>query len=165
MAAVEGYLGLVRLGSWTRSPWLAGLWVVLAKACEWWFMPLSPLFYGLLFFTVVNACVHRERSGNWPSSAISEWLRRVGVFSYSLYLCHPVVQNVMAHVFRSYGPVQHDSPVVRMAVAVVEFLLMLVASYGVGRVFYRLVEVHFVPKASGKSQRRAAVRTSGEMPA
>jgi peptidoglycan/LPS O-acetylase OafA/YrhL len=96
--AVEGALGAVTLPRWCREPILVLFWGVAAWGSQRWFEPLAPLLWGLVFFTLLNALVHREIEGRWPRHAWLQWLERVGLFSYSLYLVHHPVRGLVKHV-------------------------------------------------------------------
>src|SRR5262249_20277933 len=88
MLAVEGALGLVRLPSWTRQLALVPVWIGLAVYADVHVLTLSPLCWGMSFFTLINWAVTKDLRGRWPLVRGVEWLRRTGIISYSIYLTH-----------------------------------------------------------------------------
>jgi peptidoglycan/LPS O-acetylase OafA/YrhL len=105
--SVEAAFGLVALPSWTRRLRVAGVLLSIASLMVWaqnyWLGPglLNDLIWfgaepvwGAGFFVLVNCLVAREQRGElmlrWP--AVVRWFAGVGLFSYSLYLTHEIVE-------------------------------------------------------------------------
>ena len=105
--SVEAAFGLIALPSWTRRLPVAGVLLAMASLMVWaqnyWLGPglLNDLIWfgaepvwGAGFFVLVNYLVAREQRGKlllrWP--AVVKWFAGVGVFSYSLYLTHEIVE-------------------------------------------------------------------------
>ena len=105
--SVEAAFGLIALPSWTRRLPVAGLLLSIASLLVWaqnyWLGPglLNDLIWfgaepvwGGGFFVLVNNLVAREQRGalllRWPAAIT--WFAAVGVFSYSLYLTHEIVE-------------------------------------------------------------------------
>jgi peptidoglycan/LPS O-acetylase OafA/YrhL len=105
--SVEAAFGLVALPSWTRRLPVAGVLLAIASLMVWaqnyWLGPglLNDLIWfgaepvwGAGFFVLVNYLVAREQRGElmlrWP--AVVRWFAGVGLFSYSLYLTHEIVE-------------------------------------------------------------------------
>jgi peptidoglycan/LPS O-acetylase OafA/YrhL len=104
---VEAAFGLITLPSWTRRLPVAGVLLAIASLLVWaqnyWLGPglLNDLIWfgaepvwGLGFFVLVNHLVAREQRGEllhaWPRTIA--WFAGVGVFSYSLYLTHEIIE-------------------------------------------------------------------------
>jgi peptidoglycan/LPS O-acetylase OafA/YrhL len=138
MVAVEAYYGIIKLPWWLSQLWIAALVAPLAKLSETYRHEVSPALWALTFFMVVNYCVRKESTGRLPASGIFVWLAAVGVFSYSLYLIHGPLQQVM------YGVLTRSHITVTLAVSVLFALLTIVASYYGARVFFYLVERRFL---------------------
>ena len=105
--SVEAAFGLIALPSWTRRLPVAGVLLAMASLMVWaqnyWLGPglLNDLIWfgaepvwGAGFFVLVNYLVAREQRGElllrWPAAV--KWFAGVGVFSYSLYLTHEIVE-------------------------------------------------------------------------
>ena len=105
--SVEAAFGLVALPSWARRLPVAGVLLSIASLMVWaqnyWLGPglLNDLIWvgaepvwGAGFFVLVNYLVAREQRGElmlrWPAAV--RWFAGVGVFSYSLYLTHEIVE-------------------------------------------------------------------------
>lgn len=140
MVSVENLYGLVKLPRWRAWPWLIPFWAVCAYASRG--NILSPLLWGLVFFTLVNWCVDLETAGKWPRTGFIRWLSHVGIFSYSIYLVHVPARYVLK---RCLGPLA-------VATTPQHFLVitavMAVAGYYAGRLFFLAVERHFLNPGS-----------------
>lgn len=142
MVAVEAFVGLRPLPAWCRAPWLVLGWAAAALVAEHVAPPLVVPLWGMTFFTLVNYCVALEASGCWPERRIVAWLSRVGVFSYSLYLVHHPVQVVTEAALRRAWPVAATD---RSALGYLAMsAALVVASYYAARLFFALVERHFL---------------------
>ena len=142
MLAVEGALGLVRLPSWTRQLALVPVWIGIAAYADVRVGTLSPLCWGMAFFTLVNWAATKDLAGRWPLTWGAEWLRRTGVISYSIYLTHwPAVWGafLILRVVFGRGAMTPNIP---------EYFAQLVFmtgfGYGAGWMFFQLVERHFL---------------------
>lgn len=138
MAAVEAHCGRIELPRWCYAVWMAILWACLARVCELRFQYLAPLLWGLTFFTLLNWCVRREETGTWPANRLVDWVTRVGVFSYSLYLVHLPVRGVAKLLLGRAAETSNPW------LYVLCFLVISVACYFAGVFFFRLVERRFL---------------------
>jgi peptidoglycan/LPS O-acetylase OafA/YrhL len=138
MVAVESYFGIIRLPAWLKSIWLVPVWGMLGKVAEMHAALLSPVLFGLACFTFLNWCVEKEKNRLWKRSALTNWLARVGVFSYSLYLVHNPVRGIGKQLLGHFAIT--NSPVVYL----VNVLLLAMAGYFTGKLFFSLVERHFL---------------------
>ena len=138
MIAAEEYCGLRRLPRWTRQWLLVPVWAALAILSEGSFGVVSPVFWGLAFFTVLNSAVARERAGRWPTAFPARWLAGVGLFSYSLYLVHNPIRAVGKQLLRPIIPTDGIAGFALTAA------LLAIAGYYAGKVFFVLVERHFL---------------------
>jgi peptidoglycan/LPS O-acetylase OafA/YrhL len=151
MLAVEAHYGLVRLPAFTRWWALIPVWMLTAKAAEEVYKPLAPMLWGVAFFTLLNACVERERAGGWWRFGWVRWMTGVGVFSYSLYLVHYPALAVLRQATR---------PLVRgqsSGVELVAALAMGAVAFAVARIYFQLVERRFLntsPDAPGVGRSR-----------
>jgi len=89
--SADAYSGRVRLPAVFRSWMMIPAWIAAALALP----AVEVIFFGLAYFTAVNACVQREQSGRWPDDGPLRIFRSVGLFSYSLYLVHFPVQTAL----------------------------------------------------------------------
>jgi peptidoglycan/LPS O-acetylase OafA/YrhL len=152
MVAADAFLGTIRLPAfWHQARWIP-VWMVLGYL----FNPGS-IFLALGCLTTVNVCVRLEAEGRWPASGIVNAISRVGLWSYSLYLIHFPVITVTLAASRLIWPE------VGLAGFVVRAVAMTVISCFVGRLFFELVERHFVTlprRADHKPLTPAAVPAS-----
>jgi peptidoglycan/LPS O-acetylase OafA/YrhL len=139
MLAVEAYLGLVSLPSIFRSLYLVPVWWIAAKFADQSFPFVSPLLWGLTFFTLVNWAVHRERSGRPFRGRFSTWLANVGIFSYSLYLIHYPVRAVAKQAIQWVFPWDGS-----LSFFVGKAVVLGLLGYWGGRAFFHVVERHFL---------------------
>ena len=141
--AVEAHFGTVKLPRWCYWLPLVPAWFVLGYICRSYLIVLEPAAWGMAFFTLLNYCVRRESEGRWPNNWPCKWLFSMGVFSYSMYLAHPIVVAVIDRLTRSYtarGPLLH----------VLYALFVVLCCIAAGKIYYELVEKHFLntsPKA------------------
>ena len=138
MVAVEAYYGLVKLPRWCSSPWLVPVWLVLGEASLNFCPQLSNLLRGMTFFTLVNYCVDLEKAGRWPEHRVLNWLSGVGIFSYSIYLVHNPVINILGHLLDPHLNPLHRGP------ALLGMAIKILVGFNVARLFYWLVERHFL---------------------
>ena len=151
VVAADAYRGAIRLPAfWQQARWVP-MWLVLGYV----FRP-GTIFLGLAFFTLVNFCVRLERQGQWTTTGLVGALTRVGLWSYSLYLVHFPVQTIaLAASRRVVAEVGVTGFVVRA-------ILLTAVSCVAGRLFFELVERHFVtlPRRAA-NEPLAAVQPSG----
>ena len=140
VVAADAYRGAISLPAfWRQARWVPG-WILLG-----YLMPFSSIWLGLAFFTALNACVRLELEGRWPATGAVDVLRRVGLWSYSLYLVHHPVQTVaLAMTLRVL-------PEVGVAGFLGRAVLLTLISCAAGRLLFAVVERHFVsvPGPSG----------------
>ena len=144
MAAVEGCYGVIRLPRWSRHIAMAALWAaaaLIAERQDWaW---LTPVLWGLTFFTVINRLVEVERSGRWPSAVPVRWLRQVGLVSYSIYLVHSPLIGLLNQAERFM--LGRSSALLRLpAYQVATWVLFIALAVLAGAIFFQLVERRFV---------------------
>ena len=135
MLAVEAYYGVVRLPAYASKLYTAILAGMIAKLAELYLPLLAPALWGVTFFVLINWCVKRESEGRLSNSRAISWLAGVGVFSYSLYLVHFPLQRVAASLLRPSQTIPAYAAVC---------LLLVVASYYAGRIFFLIVEKRFL---------------------
>lgn len=119
------------------------VWFALGYVCKTYLPVLEPAAWGMAFFTLLNYCVRRESEGRWPDYWLFRWLFAVGIFSYSMYLVHPVVAEAAV---RLSGGATKRSTLGYMVFAVFVAVCCVIA----GKIYYELVERHFLntsPKA------------------
>jgi peptidoglycan/LPS O-acetylase OafA/YrhL len=97
----------------------------------------------MTFFTLLNAVVARERAGRWSQGRLARWFSVVGVYSYSIYLVHHPVRGVVKYLLESW--IAAGDVVTFVAANTV----VVLAGYGVGRLFFQLVERRFVTVRAG----------------
>ncbi|HJZ74883.1 MAG TPA: acyltransferase [Vicinamibacterales bacterium] len=149
--SVEAMVGLVEVPRFFRSASACVVLLAAAAVLSYGLLyTLSPglvyravwftadLCWGLGFFVAVNLSVARQRLERRPSR-IAGALAAVGVFSYSLYLTHEVVTTYAWRV--ASGPALSRLPALAVAV-------MVIASLGFARVFFRLFERPFLSVTS-----------------
>ena len=134
VVAADAYRGEIQLAAfWRQARWVP-VWMVLAYI----FRP-GTIFLALASFTLVNACVRLELEGRWPATGIAGAVTRVGLWSYSLYLVHFPVQVVALAIAHRVWPEQLGP-----AGFVARALVLVVISCFAGRLFFEIVERHFV---------------------
>ena len=138
MVAVEGYYGIIKLPRWLSQAWIVPPLAIAAKLSETYIHVLSPALWAVTFFVVVNYCVQRESTRLFLASGLGRWLAGVGLFSYSLYLVHGPIQQVMYRIFDGFPLVA--TPLVYLSFA----LLTIVGSYYGARIFFGVVERRFL---------------------
>ncbi len=148
MIAVEAFCLKRELPSWSRSIPLMLLWLVLGvlgRALKVW-PYFAHLAWGLAFWTLLNAVVHAEQSGRWREGPLVRWLSWVGAFSYSLYLVHRPFLILWRKTELIVLGKLHLLPLEgRPWMLLLEWLVSLALCYAAGRLFYALIERHFVP--------------------
>ena len=135
--AVEAYVGNVRLPRWCYWLSLVPVWFALGLFCMNHLPVLEPAAWAMTFFTLVNYCVRRETEIGWPKNFLFRWLFAAGVFSYSMYLAHPVV---VASMHRVLHPAQLEDPFANLLFDLAAALCCVIA----GKVYYEIVEKHFL---------------------
>lgn len=170
MVAVEAYFGLLRIPAWCRKLPFVVLWgaaALLSERLGW--RPLTPLLWGMTFFTLLNACVGAEAAGRWPLARPVGWLQALGLFSYSIYLVHsPVIGTLNQLQLRLVGreaPLLMN-PAYHLAVWGLFVALVLAA----GWLFFAAIERRFLNYSRntlGEASPLSALRvstTSGKRP-
>lgn len=138
MLAVEAYYGLVKLPRWCYWWALIPVWGAIALYSEDYFPLLTPVLWGMTFFTLLNCCVRLEQANRWPNYRFVRWMSNVGVFSYSLYLVHNAARMVVKQML---GPIAATT---NSWLFILNFLLMAVAGYYAGKLYFILVERRFL---------------------
>lgn len=148
MIAVEAFCLKRELPAWSRSLGLMLLWLAVAIAArELKFWPyIGHVAWGMAFWTLLNAVVHAEQGGRWREGPLVRWLAWVGAFSYSLYLVHRpfliIWRKTELVVLGKLGLLQLEG---EPWMLLLEWIVSLAACYAAGRIFYALIERHFVP--------------------
>jgi peptidoglycan/LPS O-acetylase OafA/YrhL len=149
--AVEAYYGIVMLPRWCYRPALVPVWAVLAAVSPDPDGAATQVLWGLTFFTLLNACVAREKAGRWPAGRFVGWLSGVGVFSYSLYLVHNPIRYVGKVLM---GPLAlTTSPALFLANAAA----LAALGYFGGKLFYAYVEARLTVKAPSPGRPAAPI--------
>jgi peptidoglycan/LPS O-acetylase OafA/YrhL len=164
--SVEARYGLASRPRWTSNPWLCCLLLVAAATLSpppsWlsgfgnlaWLL-VHPL-WGLGFFVLVNRATMAEAAGDAARTRRIRWasawsaLRRIGVFSYSLYLTHELVLTQASRVLSRHLPENQA--------ILWQLLLLTPLSVAFAWVFYRLFERPFMthaPERIGSAPGRA----------
>ena len=136
--AVEAHYGLIKLPAWSYWLGMVPVWAIAAKVSETQAPLLTPVLWGLTFFTLVNYCTRRETMGRWSKRGVIGWLGEVGVFSYSLYLVHSPVRGVAKQLLGPWG--RTASPLIYCLIAV----FIGACGYFAGKVFFKAVESRFL---------------------
>lgn len=148
MIAVEAFCLRRELPAWSRSLHLAIAWLTAGVAArEWNAWPyFAHVLWGMAFWTLLNTVVHAEQQGRWREGPLVRWLSWVGAISYSLYLVHrPFLimwRKAELIVLGKLGLLRLES---QPLVLLLEWAISLAACYAAGRIFYALIERHFVP--------------------
>lgn len=150
MIAVEAFCLKRDLPAWSRSLPFMLAWLALGIAGRelkvWPY--LAHVAWGMAFWTLLNAVVHAEQAGRWREGPLVRWLCWVGAFSYSLYLVHRpfliVWRKIELIVLGKLGLLPLES---RPWMLLLEWLVSFALCYAAGRIFYALIERHFVPGA------------------
>jgi peptidoglycan/LPS O-acetylase OafA/YrhL len=118
---------------------------------------VGDLVWGVAFFVVVNWSVAREMA--WPRGRrLPAWvasLAAIGVFSYSLYLTHEIVEwRLWPLVAAQLAETGHLLP------QIVVMILMVAASLAFARAFFVLFERPFLTRrpSSGRSPMAAPIQ-------
>jgi len=145
MAAVEAYYKIIELPRWCSFGWLVPIWGSVAKLSEAYFAQLSPIFWGLTFFTLLNYCLRLERSKTWRESAVVRRFAALGVFSYSLYLVHVPTRIFVKYLFHI--------PNASSNAWSYTFYALVMASAGclAGYIFFLAIEQRFLHRNSEKT--------------
>ncbi|MCC7384166.1 MAG: acyltransferase [Deltaproteobacteria bacterium] len=143
--AVEAHLGRVTLPSWARSWWafallLGGAVMTDLPELLHYQLPMGivgrdPLF-GAAFFVLVNRVCEAEREQRLATGRLVEYLGRVGIWSYSIYLTHNPLMVATKQVLMRLGAPVGMILVGRIVVAILA-----------GYLFHRLVEQQFISAA------------------
>jgi len=145
MVAVESYCGIIRLPNWCSDPWMVPVWGISAILGGATVPALTPFLWGMTFFTLLNACVCREKTNLWKRGVFKAWLARVGLFSYSLYLVHNPARYL---VKRLLGPLAETS---NSIIYLLNASLMALVGYYSGKLFFKLVEERFLLRNASRA--------------
>ncbi len=63
--AVEAYYDLIKLPSFCYQLYMFPVWAVISKISEVYLPVLSPLLWGMTFFTLLNFCARLEKEKRW----------------------------------------------------------------------------------------------------
>lgn len=139
MAAVEVYFGFAKLPNWCRAWWMALVWAVAAEVAAIYLPMLIVPLRGLAFYTLINFCIDKEESSGWFEKRMPNWVAGAGLFSYSLYLVHQLPITIFNELFKS---VAYST---NMWLALLGMIIKVVASFYFAKLFFFLVERHFLP--------------------
>lgn len=138
--AVEAYYDLIKLPSFCYRPWMVPVWAVISKISEEYLPVLSPLLWGITFFTLLNFCARLEKEKRWVVNKITAWLSGVGLFSYSLYLVHYPVRGIVKQALGNFTLTNNPW------IYILNALTTAIAGYYAGRVIFVWVESRFLLK-------------------
>jgi peptidoglycan/LPS O-acetylase OafA/YrhL len=138
MVAVEAYYGLIKLPRLCSAFWMVPVWFATAKISEIYLPPLLAICLGMTFFTLLNYCLTLENSKRWRAHALVIWLANVGLFSYSLYLIHYLVIDVL---IRLTGPAALPLNIWQTLLSMV---IKTAACICAAKLFFNLVERRFL---------------------
>jgi peptidoglycan/LPS O-acetylase OafA/YrhL len=148
MIAVEAFCERRTLPAWARGAGASMAWLVLAIASRELSGPgfVTIILWGMGFWTLINYVVAREVEGSWPrANRVVRWLSWVGGFSYSLYLVHrPFLvlwRKAELTLLEKLGIASLES---QPWLLMVEWAASIFACLIAGRVFYFLIERHFL---------------------
>lgn len=156
LVAAEAYVGNCRIPRVFASLWMVPAFWTLATLSREWVPVLTATLWGVTFFTLLNAVVQRESAHRWPRNRWSDWLARVGVFSYSLYLVHVPARTVVKYALLYAG-----ADVSRPLVYALSVLVIVPAGYYSARLYFWLVEERCLtqPSAAVPARAKAALAT------
>lgn len=163
--SVEAAFGLVRLPAVVKNLTVAGVLLAGASLAVWaqnyWMGPGLPndliwfgseVVWGAGFFVLVNWAVEREQRGAllslWPGAV--KWFAGVGVFSYSLYLTHEIVEW---HAWPVAAQWLEDSG--RLLPHVVVAAVLLAVCLAFARAFFAVFEKPFLSRSRARAARAA----------
>jgi peptidoglycan/LPS O-acetylase OafA/YrhL len=136
--AVEAHFGLIKLPEIAYRLELVPLWFGAASWCDSALPILSPLLWGITFFTLLNFCVRREARARWRGRGLVGWLENVGIFSYSLYLIHSPARALGK---QALGPLAATT---NSLMYCFNAILLVIGGYWSAKVLFRLVESKFL---------------------
>lgn len=142
--AVEAHLGIIKLPKWCSRLALFPPWFALGYFTRKYLPVIEPIAWGMAFFTLINYCVRREGEGRWPDNLPFRWFFSMGIFSYSMYLAHPVATAAFRRLTININ-------VNNLVSYLIYSMITIACCIIVGKVYYELVERHFLntsPKAS-----------------
>jgi hypothetical protein len=172
-----GYWFSWALGAFVADAWLKKqrlpfanasplLWLVLALAAHF----VRPLcgFQFLLFAVTTAAFTGRCLGGGRPALKVPAFslalLRRIGLWSYGIYLLHQPLLHVYSHLIVWAVPVEHRPAPVAFVLVMVTWLIIIPLS----AVWYRLVEMpgiafgrKFSPARNPKATATSMVAAAG----
>lgn len=159
--SVEAAFGIIRLPAVMKSLPVAGVLLAFASLAVWsqnyWLGPGllnnliwfgSEMIWGAGFFVLVNWIVEREQRGALFSrgAAAVKWFAGVGVFSYSLYLTHEMVEW-HAWPLAAAWLERTDNRLPHLVVAAG----LLVACLAFARVFFVIFEKPFLSRSRSRA--------------
>jgi peptidoglycan/LPS O-acetylase OafA/YrhL len=150
MVSAEAYHRVLTLPSWCGAPVLVFAWAGAALVGDHFGSLFSPLLWGMTFFTLINYCIARERANRWPRGKLFRWMSGVGVFSYSLYLIHYPIRAITK---RLLGPFAETA---NSGLCLVNVLLISIAGYVAGILFFHAVERRFLPRSAAHDPTRVS---------
>jgi len=99
------------------------------------------LAIGFTFFVLAAACVDISGTAGWPALLRSTALRRLGLYSYAMYVLHVPLREVIGlPLLRALGFENHSN----VMPTLVSIALGTVASYAVAAASYHCFEMHFL---------------------
>lgn len=122
------------LGRLSGSHWLATRtpWAPLPMVLEWITLLASPVAIALAVFVALNYGIRVESSGTLRGKPILHALGTVGLFSYSLYLTHIPILNLLSTAL----PLDDSSASVAL-----RYFIFTPTCLGFAYLFYRAIEV------------------------
>jgi peptidoglycan/LPS O-acetylase OafA/YrhL len=155
VACYTPFLGFFRVPQYLLAWWGPESMVVKLMADFWSVNRLSDFGFAVAFFVLINRWIDAETRGV-QAGKLKQWLARVGVKSYSLYLIHIPVLGMAETVFHSFS-IGHNLVGIPL-----RYLVCVPLCLGVATVFFKVVESRFLnttlvrPAVPALPQRQAA---------
>jgi peptidoglycan/LPS O-acetylase OafA/YrhL len=113
---------------------------------------MEPLIFGMLFI-ITLCCILPEK--NAVTISDRNWLTRLGVYTYGMYLYHTIIINMMVQLFRKYN-VELDNIWNAILFSAISFVI----TAGISIVSYHFFEKYFLSlKGRIIKDRKVAVET------